>query len=92
MGLSYWRLASGLEVDFIVGDMETAIEAKAVERVNDTHIKGLRHLKKNHPEIKQRFLVALVARDRLSNDGIHILSYGSFLSRLWKGDIVAPHQ
>jgi predicted AAA+ superfamily ATPase len=27
--LSYWRLASGIEVDFIVNDMEVAIEAKA---------------------------------------------------------------
>ena len=27
--LSYWRLASGIEVDFIVNDMQLAIEAKA---------------------------------------------------------------
>jgi predicted AAA+ superfamily ATPase len=27
--LSYWRLASGIEVDFVLGDMAVAIEAKS---------------------------------------------------------------
>ena len=31
--LSYWRLASGIEVDFIVGQMNVAIEAKATARI-----------------------------------------------------------
>ncbi len=49
--LAYWRLASGLEVDFIAGDMELAIEAKATGRVHRDHFKGLRHLARDHEEM-----------------------------------------
>lgn len=28
-GLSYWRLAGGTEVDFVIGEMEVALEAKS---------------------------------------------------------------
>ncbi|MBW2421358.1 MAG: ATP-binding protein [Deltaproteobacteria bacterium] len=41
-GLSYWRLASGIEVDFVLGDMEIAIEAKSSARITRDHLKGLR--------------------------------------------------
>lgn len=30
--LSYWRTSTGLEMDFIVGSLETAIEAKATSK------------------------------------------------------------
>ena len=42
--LSYWRLASGIEVDFIVGNMGVAIEANASARIGAAHFNGLRHL------------------------------------------------
>ena len=51
--LSYWRLASGIEVDFIVGQMEVAIEAKATARITSDHLKGLRHLRADHPRARR---------------------------------------
>jgi hypothetical protein len=45
----YWRLASGIEVDFIIGEMEVAIEAKASSRITSDHLNGLRHLHADHP-------------------------------------------
>ena len=42
--LSYWRLPSGIEVDFLLGDIDLAIEAKSSARITRTHLKGLRTL------------------------------------------------
>ena len=49
----YWRLAGGTEVDFIINDMEVAIEAKATKKITARHLKGLRSLKVDHPNIKR---------------------------------------
>ena len=42
--LAYWRLPSGIEVDFTLGDMRLAVEAKAGPRITRDHLKGLRAL------------------------------------------------
>ncbi|MCK5072484.1 MAG: ATP-binding protein, partial [Bacteriovoracaceae bacterium] len=83
LDLSYWRLASGIEVDFIIGDMEIAIEAKATKKITFDHLKGLYNLKQDHPDIKKRIIVCLEAKERVTEDGILILPYKSFLRRLW---------
>ena len=46
--LAYWRLASGVEVDFIVDDLRVAIEAKATRQAHADHLKGLRALADEH--------------------------------------------
>ena len=57
--IRYWRLASGIEVDFILGDMEAAIEVKATDRVRPQHLHGLEQLGADHPEVGPRILVCL---------------------------------
>lgn len=79
--LSYWRLASGIEVDFIVGQMSLAIEAKATARITADHLKGLRHLREDHPEAR-RVVVCLEARRRRTEDGIEILPARTFVESL----------
>jgi predicted AAA+ superfamily ATPase len=82
--LAYWRLASGIEVDFIVGAMRLAIEAKATARVTSDHLKGLRHLHTDHPAAR-RLLVCLEPRRRRTDDGIEILpaaAYGETIDEL----------
>ncbi|OFZ53953.1 MAG: AAA family ATPase [Bdellovibrionales bacterium RIFOXYC1_FULL_54_43] len=86
--LSYWRLSTGVEVDFIIGNMEFAIEAKASAKVTQDHLKGLRELKKDHQEIKRRYLVCLEKMPRQTDDGITILPYGLFAEKLWKNDLL----
>lgn len=86
LDLSYWRLASGTEVDFILDDMRMAIEAKASERVNDGHLRGLRVVREEHPKIRRRALVSLERRSRRSSDGIDILSPADFIAALWSGE------
>ncbi len=82
---SYWRLAGGTEVDFIINDMEIAIEAKAVTKVFGKHLKGLRSLKEDHPGIKRRIVVCCDDTIRTSEDGIEILPFAGFSEMLWQG-------
>jgi predicted AAA+ superfamily ATPase len=86
MELAYWRLASGIEVDFVVGDMRCAIEAKAVSRVTSDHLKGLRQLVVDQPGVRRRVVASLEPSPRLTEDGIEILPWRVFLDRLWSGE------
>ncbi len=81
--LSYWQLTTGVEVDFILGDMKIAIEAKSSSNINDSHLKNLRELKKEYPTIKERILVCMEKQTRITSDGIVILPITEFISRLW---------
>ena len=87
--LSYWRLPSGIEVDFLLGDIEVAIEAKASARINRSHLRGLRTLADEHPDVRHRVVVSLEPRARRTEDGIDILPATTFASRLWAGELLA---
>ena len=85
--LSYWRLPSGIEVDFVINDMECAIEAKASVRVNSDHLRGLREVVLDHRKVKRRILVCMEQRRRRTEDGIDILPARQFAEMLWAGEI-----
>lgn len=86
--LSYWRLAGGTEVDFIVNDMQVGIEAKSTTKITSDHLRGLRELAIEHPEIKKRVIVSLENRSRKTEDGIEILPCSSFAQELWNGALI----
>ena len=85
--LAYWRLAGGTEVDFVLGDMQVAIEAKARVRITRDHLKGLRSLVDDHPNVGRRVVVCLEPRPRRTEDGIDILPAEVFVRRLWEGEL-----
>ena len=85
--LTYWRLPSGIEVDFVLGDMRVAIEAKASARITRDHLKGLRTLVEEHQHVGRRAVVCLEPRARRTDDGIDILPAEDFARRLWEGDL-----
>ena len=87
--LSYWRLASGIEVDFIIGDMQVAIEVKSSDRIHSDHLKGLRNIIIDHPGIARRIVVCREPRPRKTNDGIEIMPAEEFAERLWQG-VITP--
>ncbi len=87
--LSYWRLASGIEVDFIIGDMQVAIEVKSSDRIHSDHLKGLRSIIVDHPGIARRIVVCREPRLRKTNDGIEIMPAEEFAKRLWEGVIIS---
>jgi len=79
--LAYWRLASGIEVDFVIGNMGVGLEAKATRKVTDDHLRGLRHLRQDHPRVKLA-IVCLEPRPRRTADNIDILPVATFVARL----------
>jgi uncharacterized protein len=84
--LSYWRLASGIEVDFVVNDLHAAVEAKATAKVTADHLRGLRNLAQDHPRVAQRVVVCLESKPRRTEDGILILPAREFCDRLRAGE------
>ena len=83
--LTHWRLTTGVEVDFILGLADVAIEVKAKERITSNDLKGLIELEKEYPGVKHRIVVSLEPRARLTEKGIQILPYQKFLDELWLG-------
>ena len=84
--LAYWRTASGIEVDFILGDGDVAIEVKSTESPTFDHLRGLRAWKEEHPQSR----CILVARNevaRRTSDGIEILPWQNFLHQLWADNL-----
>ena len=84
--ISYWRTASGFEVDFILGDHEIGIEVKSTELANKTHLKGLRRFREEY-SVQRSILVSLESRPRKTEDQIEILPWQIFLEQLWGGGI-----
>lgn len=81
-GLTYWRTSSGLEVDFILGDAETAVEVKSSEEPTTNHTKGLRAWKEDNSK-SRCILVCRASRARRTGEGIDILPWQRFLEELW---------
>lgn len=85
--LSYWRLSTGVEVDFLVNGLELAIESKASERIRSDHLRNLEELKLEHPNVKRRLLVSLSPQARLTENGIEIVGAKEFAEMLWGGKL-----
>ncbi len=86
--LTYWGLTSQTEVDFLLDDLSIAIEAKSSENITRQHLKGLRSIADEYPEIAQRVVVCRERRPRLTEDGILILPAERFVERLWSGELI----
>lgn len=86
--VTFWRTSTGQEVDFILGDKETAIEIKGSGRVHEGDLRALRALKEDGP-VKRRIVVCLEKEPRQPGGGIEILPWRIFLHELWSGKVVA---
>jgi predicted AAA+ superfamily ATPase len=84
--ITYWRLSSGIEVDFVLGDAVVAIEVKSGGRIHTQHTRHLLEFRKEHPSVKALILVCREEKPRLTDDGVWILPWHVFLDRLWSGD------
>jgi len=85
--LSFWKTSTGLEVDLIVGDMELAVEFKAVPQADSRHIKGLLALKEDQ-KVGRTIIVSLDRQPRRTESGIEIFPWQIFLKNLWAGEII----
>ena len=84
--ICYWRTTSQLEVDFILGDHETAIEVKSTNMVNPRHLKGLKSFSEEY-NVKRSIVVSTDPHPRRIDD-IMILPWKMFLEELWAGRVV----
>jgi len=80
--LHYWRTRDGLEVDFLLGK-QLAVEVKASSRITQRDLRGLRTLSEESSFTK-RVVVCMEENDRITEDGIIIQHWSSFLKDLWK--------
>lgn len=85
--ISYWHTTSDLEVDFILGDHEVAIEIKGVDQVVGHHLKGLLAFQEEY-NTKKAIVVSLDPKPRQLDNGILVLPWRHFLNKLWSGEII----
>jgi uncharacterized protein len=89
--ITFWRTRTGLEVDFILGKAEVAIEVKISEhpRLSDLH--GLVAFQEEYTS-KKAYTVCMVPRKRKlqinESQSIDLLPVETFLKMLWKGEII----
>jgi predicted AAA+ superfamily ATPase len=82
----FCRTKSGLEVDFVLGDGEVAVEVKGNARVDSADFRSLRAFgEDNRP--RRSILVCNEPAPRI-HEGVEVLPWRDFLGRLWNGQIV----
>ena len=84
--ISYWRTASQIEVDFILGDNEVAVEVKSTTNVSSRHLSGLKQFAEEY-KTKHLILVCNEPMPRLI-DNILVLPWKDFLQKLWANELM----
>lgn len=84
--ITYWRTTTQMEVDFILGDHEVAVEVKATDNIQTRHLKGLKAFAEEYT-VKKQIVVSTDPVERLVG-GISVMPWQVFLQRLWDGSII----
>jgi predicted AAA+ superfamily ATPase len=84
--ITFWHTASQLEVDFVLGNHECAIEVKSADSIQERHLRGLKaFMEEYHP--KKAIVVCNEPQARL-HDNLWILPWKIFLEQLWNGELM----
>ncbi|MCP4682230.1 MAG: ATP-binding protein [Desulfobacterales bacterium] len=86
LDIRFWRTSTGFEVDFILGDMNVALEVKGTNRAHKGHTKGLRALLQEHT-VGRAIIVSLEKEARTLDSGIQVMPWEGFLEVLWAGEL-----
>ena len=86
LDIRYWRTSTGFEVDFILGEMNVAIEVKGSHRVHSAHTRGLRALLEEHA-VERAVIVSLEEQPRKLDSSIEVLPWQVFLEALWSKEL-----
>lgn len=84
--IAYWRTTSQMEVDFVLGDHEVAIEVKSTSNVQSHHLKGLKRFAEEY-SVKKLIVVSCDPAERKMLD-TNIMPWKVFLDKLWAGEIL----
>lgn len=84
--INFWRTKSGLEVDFVLGKGEIAIEVKGSDRIDARDLKSLKAFIEGYSPKKA--IVVCNERERRACGKIQIVPWRDFLSDLWSDKIL----
>lgn len=85
--ISYWRTTSQLEIDFVLGEHQVAIEVKASDRISNKHLRGLKAFMEEY-KVEKAIVICTEPLPRLHHH-IDILPWEVFLQRLWSGQLIS---
>ncbi len=85
--IRFWRTSSQLEVDFILGNHEVAVEVKSTDNVQLRHLKGLKAFAEEY-DVNHKIVVSNDPYPRLVGD-IRILPWKQFIKMLWDGELIS---
>jgi uncharacterized protein len=85
--IHYWRTKSGLEVDFILGEGEVAVEVKGQSLVDNRDLRPLSAFVDEHRP-KAALVVSLEREERVVGP-MRVLPWRVFLEKLWAGNIIS---
>ncbi len=85
--VNFWRTTSGLEVDFILGQGEVAVEVKGASRIDNADLRPLKSFIREYRP-SRAFVVCNERAQRIHED-IRIVPWRDFLKMLWSGDIIS---
>ena len=83
----FWRTKSGMEVDFVLGDGEVAIEVKGTSRVDAKSLRSLRTFVEEYAP-RKAFVVCNEPKARVVGP-IRIVPWKVFLQSLWSGEVIS---
>ena len=84
--IQFWRTKSGLEVDFILGQGEVAVEVKGFCRLDDRELRPLSAFAEEHKP-RQAVLVCNETAER-NVRGLRVMPWRAFLAALWAGEFM----
>lgn len=84
--INFWRTKSGLEVDFVLGGGEVAIEIKGASRMNKRDTNGLIAFMEGHSP--KRSIIVCNEKEKRLHGKIELLPWNNFLRELWEGRIL----
>lgn len=85
--INFWRTKTGLEVDFILGSGEAAIEVKGAGRLHPGDMKPLlAFVEEYSPRIA---IIVCNEKRRRIHDKVWVLPWRDFLDDLWNGKIIS---
>ncbi|MCK4793656.1 MAG: ATP-binding protein [Desulfobacteraceae bacterium] len=85
-GINYWRTKSGLEVDFVMGDGEVAVEVKGQSHVDNRELRPIAAFMEEHTPNKA--LVVCNEKEERVVRQIRIMPWQKFLEDLWSDKVI----
>ncbi len=86
LDIRYWRTSTGMEVDFVLGQMDVALEIKGARRVHEGDLRGLNALLAEH-KVRHPLLISLEREPRRMGAKVRALPWQHFLRELWSGTL-----